>query len=81
LKNLDSEAFELHTLKRHQADYAKEETNLILQNMLTTEEAKTAEVQFIGRAANLADCPFPDGVKTIRDLNELDVIVEELLCQ
>lgn len=44
-------------------------------------EAEKAGVQFIGRAANLANCPFPKGVKTIRDLNELGTVVEELLCQ
>jgi len=44
-------------------------------------EARKAGVQFIGRVANLADCPFPEGVKTIRDLNELGAVVEELSCQ
>jgi len=44
-------------------------------------EAEKAGVQFMGRVANLADCPFPEGVKTIKDLNELGAIVEELLCQ
>lgn len=44
-------------------------------------EAKKAGIPFIGRVANLADRPFPDGVKTIRDLNELGAVVEELLCQ
>jgi len=44
-------------------------------------EAKKAGVHFIGRVANLADCPFPEGVKTIRDLNELDAVVEESSCR
>jgi len=42
-------------------------------------EATKAGARFIGRVANLADCPFPKGVKTIRDLNELGATVEELL--
>jgi len=42
-------------------------------------EATKAGVQFIGRVANLADCPFHESVKTIRDLNELNAIVEEIL--
>jgi len=44
-------------------------------------EATKAGVRFIGRVADLADCPFPDGVKIVRDLNELGVAVEKLLCQ
>lgn len=44
-------------------------------------EAEKAGILFTGRLANLADRPFPSGVKTIRDLNELGAIVEELLCQ
>jgi HAD superfamily hydrolase (TIGR01549 family) len=43
------------------------------------EEAKKAGVQFIGRVANLADCPFPYRVKTIRNLKELSAVVEGLL--
>jgi HAD superfamily hydrolase (TIGR01549 family) len=44
-------------------------------------EAKKAGVHFIGRVANLADYPFPEGVKTIKDLTELGAVVEELSCQ
>jgi HAD superfamily hydrolase (TIGR01549 family) len=44
-------------------------------------EAEKAGVQFIGRVANLTDCPFSGGVKTIKDLNELSGVVEELLCR
>jgi len=44
-------------------------------------EAEKAGVQFIGRVANLADCPFPEGVKTVRDLNELGAVLEELSCR
>jgi HAD superfamily hydrolase (TIGR01549 family) len=43
------------------------------------EEAKKAGVQFVGRVDNLADSPFPSGVKTIRDLKELSALVERLL--
>ena len=43
-------------------------------------EATKAGVRFIGRVADLADCPFPDGVKIVRDLNALGVGVERLLC-
>lgn len=44
-------------------------------------EAEKAGIPFIGRVADLADCPFPNGVKTIKDLNELSGVVEELLCR
>jgi len=44
-------------------------------------EAVKVGIPFIGRLTNLADCPFPDSVKTIRDLNELGALVEEFLCQ
>jgi HAD superfamily hydrolase (TIGR01549 family) len=44
-------------------------------------EAKKAGAQFVGRVINLEDSPFPEGVKTIRDLNELDTMVEGLLCR
>jgi phosphoglycolate phosphatase-like HAD superfamily hydrolase len=44
-------------------------------------EAENARIPFIGRVADLADCPFPNGVKTIKDLNELSGVVEELLCR
>lgn len=42
--------------------------------------AEKAGIPFLGRVANLADCPFSNGVKTIRDLNELGAVVGELLC-
>ena len=42
-------------------------------------EATKAGVRFIGRVANLVNSPFPKGVKTIRDLNELSAVVERLL--
>jgi len=43
-------------------------------------EAKKAGVPFIARAADLANTPFPAGVKTVRDLNELSAMVK-LLCR
>jgi len=43
-------------------------------------EAKKVGVPFIGRVVDLANAPFPS-VKTVRDLNELSVIVEKLLCR
>lgn len=42
------------------------------------EEAKKAGVQFIGRVANPPESPFPSGIKTVRDLEELSAMVERL---
>jgi HAD superfamily hydrolase (TIGR01549 family) len=59
----------------------KEEALFVGDSAADRAEAEKAEVRFIGRVANLADCPFPDGIKTIVNLNELGVVVEELLRQ
>lgn len=59
----------------------KEEVLFVGDSAADHVEAKKAGVRFVGRVANLADYPFPTGVKTIRDSNELGAVVEELLCQ
>ena len=58
----------------------KEEVFFVGDSAADYAEAKKAEIQFIGRVADLAESPFSDDVKTIRDLNELGAVVEELLC-
>jgi phosphoglycolate phosphatase-like HAD superfamily hydrolase len=64
-----------------EAGVEKREVLFVGDSAADFEEAKKAGVRFIGRVANLADCPFPDGVKTVRDLKELSSVVEQLSCQ
>jgi len=59
----------------------REEVLFVGDSVADLTEATKAGVQFIGRVADLADCPFPESVKTIKDLNELGAVVEELSCQ
>ena len=44
-------------------------------------EAGKVGVPFVGRVTSSTNSPFPKGVKTIRDLNELSMILEESSCR
>jgi len=59
----------------------KKETLFVGDSLADYMGAKKAGTPFIGRVADLANSPFPEGVKTIRDLNELSAVVEKLLCR
>jgi len=59
----------------------REEVLFVGDSAADLAEAEKAGVLFVGRVANLIDCPFPEDVKTIRDLTELAATVEGLLCE
>lgn len=56
----------------------KEEVLFVGDAAADLAEAEKAGVQFIGRVIHPADNPFPRGVKTIKNLNELSVAMKEL---
>lgn len=59
----------------------KEEILFIGDSMADYVEAKKAGVPFVGRVTDQTNSPFPKEVKTIRDLNELSMIVSGGSCQ
>lgn len=67
----------LRIMKKENA--SKDEVLFVGDSAADLSEAIRAGVPFIGRVKDPAARPFPEGVKTISDLNELEAVVEELL--